>query len=455
MWSSRPVRNRFGWWRENVTFSRLWLLLFALGVVPLLLTGVSMGFLTLTLVWYGILVVLALTDWMLFPALDKIQIEREVDDKLSLGAQNVVRVRVRNGTPVPLRLELRDAPPEVMPSDLPEEPFVFTAPPGGRHVAWYHLTPHARGDYAFGDVMLRVRGRLGMVHRLWRVPMEQHVKVYPNLLETARFNLMARKGRLQQAGIRAARLQGAGREFESLRDYMPDDEMRRIDWKATARRGKLVARQYEVERSQSVMLVLDVGRTMRAEVDGIAKLDYAINAALLLAYVATLSDDRVGLLVFADTVQTYLPPKKGRSQVYAILDALYNAQATLEEPDYRGALAYLRARWRRRSLMVCFTDLWDADSSRQTIAELASLQPRHLVATVTLLDTTLLRAAEQLVETAETAFQKAVAMQVLEDRRKATGLLSQRGVLVVDSPADKLSAELVNRYLEVKERMML
>ncbi|HLK60530.1 MAG TPA: DUF58 domain-containing protein, partial [Chthonomonadaceae bacterium] len=354
-----------------------------------------------------------------------------------------------------LRFELRDTPPESVPNDLDDIPFEFRVGKGARQAVVYHLTPQARGDYRFGDIYLRIRGRLGMVHRLTRIPAPAEVKVYPNVQEAAKFDMMARKGRLQQIGIRKARLQGAGREFESLRDYLPDDEMRRIDWKATARRGKLVARQYEVEKSQTIMLVLDVGRTMLAEIDGIQKLDYAINAALLLAYVASLADDQVGLLVFADTVQSYLPPRKGRSQVYAILERLYNAQASLAEPDYREALAYLQARWRKRSLMVCFTDLWDPESSRQTILELSALQPRHLVAAVTLLDSKVLQAANQEAELAETVYQKAVAMQVLEDRQRANAALSQRGVLVVDSPADKLSAELVNRYLEVKARMML
>lgn len=438
-----------------MVFSRRWLILFALGVVPLLCAGLSPTFITLTVAWDGLLLALAVIDWKLFPAMETLQVERQVDDKLSLGASNPVRLEIRNGSNVALRVEMRETPPESILSDLPEDPVALKMAPRSRHAADYHLTPHARGDYSFGDVYLRIRGRLGMVLRHLRVPMPRAVKVYPNIQDTAKFNLMARKGRLQQIGIRKARLQGAGREFESLRDYMPDDEMRRIDWKASARRGKLVSRQYEVEKSQSVMLVLDVGRTMLAEVDGIQKLDYAINAALLLAYVATLSEDKVGLLVFADTVQTYLPPKRGRSQVYAILEALYNAKASLAEPDYRGALAFLQAKWRRRSLVVCFTDLWDPDSSRMTISELAALQPRHLVAAVTLLDTKVLRVADQAPESSSAVFEKAVAMQVLEDRRMATVALSQRGVLVVDSPADKLSAELVNRYLEVKERMML
>jgi len=438
-----------------LTFSRLWLILFALGAVPLAFSGMNAGLLYVSLGWSGLLVLLAVTDWFLLPPPESLEVERNVDEKLSLAAPNLVRMRVRNGTRMSLALELRDSPPTAMRTDLEEKPFAFSVAAGGRHAAVYHVTPTARGDYQFGDVHIRMKGRLGMVNRLARVTMPQEIKVYPNLVDTATFTLMARRGRLQQVGIRAARLQGAGREFESLREYMPDDEMRRIDWKASARRGKLVARQYEVEKSQSVILVIDVGRTMLAEIDGIQKLDYAINAALLLAYVATLSEDRVGLLLFADEVQTYLPPKKGRGQVYAIMEALYNAKASFAEPDYRKALGYLRARWRKRSLVVCFTDLWDADSSRTTINELASLQPRHLVAAVALLDTKVLRTARQDVDTPHSVFQKAVAGQVLEDRQKATSLLSQRGVLVVDSQADKLSAELVNRYLDVKERMML
>jgi uncharacterized protein (DUF58 family) len=429
--------------------------LFALGAIPLLLTGLNSSLLAVAIGWSALLVLLAVADWLLLQRPETLEVERVVDEKLSLGAENPVRVRVRNGGKRRVALDLRDTPPAEMRSDLDDRPFSFALAPGGRHAAVYHLTPTARGDYRFGSVHLRLRGRLGMVNRLAAVPLQRAVKVYPNLVDTATFTLMARRGRLQQVGIRAARLQGAGREFESLREYLPDDEMRRIDWKASARSGKLVARQYEVEKSQSVILAIDVGRTMLAEIDGIQKLDYAINAALLLAYVATLSEDRVGLLLFADDVQTYLPPKKGRAQVYAIMEALYNAAATLVEPDYRRALGYLRARWRKRSLVVCFTDLWDADSSRTTINELAMLQPRHLVAAVTLLDSQVLRTSRQEVSTAQSVFQKAVAMQVLEDRQKATSLLAQRGVLVVDSPAEKLSAELVNRYLEVKERMLL
>lgn len=479
----------------TLTFSRLWLILFALGLLPLLASGLVPAALFIAFMWYALLVALALADWRLLPAPDLLIVTRDVEAKLSLGADNPVTLRVQNNAPVALRVDLRDTPPDAMPTDLNDEasgssnssmngftndgiddagnargndqdnnsakhsgndrPLRFELGPNSRYALTYHLRPLARGDYDFGDICVRVQGRLGMVNRLTRVNAALRVAVYPNLRDAARYGLLARRGRLGQAGIRKARLQGAGREFESLRDYQPDDEMRRIDWKATARRGELVSRQYEVERSQNVMLVLDVGRTMLALVDGVQKLDYAINAALMLTYAAVESEDNVGLLVFADTVQAFLPPRKGRAQIHAIIEALHNAHAGLVEPDYANALAFLQARFRRRSLMVCFTDLWDPDSSRMTIAELANLQPRHVVAAVTLMDTTLQRMADQSPPTVADAYEKTVAVQTLGDRQRALAALRGRGVLIVDSPAEKLSADLVNRYLEVKEQSRL
>ena len=436
-----------------MTLTRWWFVLAALTAAPLFVGGLGPECVGSALACFGILLAATIADYRLAPDRTALTAARSVEPQLSLGAENPVRVELRVESRWSWRVLVRDEPPEEMPHDF--EDVRLRLHPGVRHTLTYHVTPRARGDFEFGDIWLRISGRMGLVECVRRVPAAQAVKVYPNLIETAKFTLMARRGRLQQVGIRAARLMGAGREFESLRDYQSDDEYRRIDWKATARRGKLTSRQYEVERSQNIVLAIDVGRTMLAEIDGIAKMDYAVNAALLLAYVATLTDDRVGLLVFADTVQTWLPPAKGRAQVYRILEALYNVEARRAEPDYRQAFAYLRSRWRRRSLIVCFTDLWDPDSSRQTMTELQLLQPHHLAACVTLLDTKVLRLASAPVVVAADAYSQAVARQVLDDRNRAMAELAHRGVLVVDTPADQLSAALVNRYLEVKERMLL
>ena len=437
-----------------MTFSRLWLALFAFGILALLLGGITPVFTTFAIVWDIGLFLMAVIDYRTLPAKSDIIVDREVDSKLKLGASNTVQIRISNSSSSRIRLELIESAPSGIDGDLPDNPITLELSAHSKQAVSYHLTPNRRGNYEFGDISLRIQGRMGLVRIVRQIPAEKTVKVYPDF-ETAQFSLMARKGRLKQIGIRNARMQGLGREFESLRDYMPDDEMRRIDWKATARRGKLVARQYEIEKSQNVILAIDIGRTMLAEIDGVQKIEHAIKAALVLAYVATLSEDRVGLLLFSDRIHTYLPPQKGRAQVYAIMEALHNLEASLVEPDYQRSMAQLQTMWRRRSRLVCFTDIWDADSSRSTISELAALQSRHLVAAVTLLDTHILRISQQTVTSADSAFEKAVAIQTIEDRSKAMAELKQRGVLVVDSPADKLSADLVNRYLRVKEHMLL
>ncbi len=243
--------------------------------------------------------------------------------------------------------------------------------------------------------------------------------------------------------------------FESLRDYVPDDEFRRIDWKATARRHRPVSRQYETERSQSVIVMLDAGRMMSAELEGMSKLDYAINAALMLGYAAVLRDDRVGLLVFSDVVKSYLPAAKGRHQLSKIVDELYGIEPELLEPDYGAAFRTLSLRNKRRSLVVVFTDLIDVDASEAILTYTSSLYPRHLPLCVTLQDSTLTAVAEQVPAEVGDVFEKAVAQRVLADREEALLWLRRRGVLVLDVPPAHISVEVVNRYLELKARSML
>ena len=257
------------------------------------------------------------------------------------------------------------------------------------------------------------------------------------------------------SGLHRSPYFGQSVEFVQHREYVAGDDPRRIDWKATARRGKLTSRQYETERSQNLFLLFDVGRTVVAEIDGIPKLDYALNAGLLLAYVALQSEDRVGAIVFSDTVHTFLPPRRGNTQLEILHKSLYNIRATFQETDYRAARTELQTRWRKRSLVICFTDLWDSESSRYTIEEITALQAHHAVIAVSLLDTNLLRASQMPVTTPEEVYRKSAAVQVLEERAEALRLLQQRGVFVIDTPAEKLSAELIQRYLEVKERVLI
>ncbi len=340
-------------------------LLLALGALPLLFVGLAPWLLDAVLLYNALLAACAIADFLASPRPENaLTLERTVDDKLSLGASNPVTLEARNSSTQPIKLTVRDLPPPTFDLDRPAM-LTLTLPPDPRPICvTYHVTPPAKGDFAFGDLYVQYPGRLGLIMRQGKIAARREVKVYPNLLETAKYELLARRGRLQQLGIRSTKIRGGGSEFESLRDYVPGDEYKKIDWSATARRGKLISRQYEAERSQNIVLLLDTGRTMLQPVQKMAKLDFVVNTALMLAYVAAASDDKVGLMAFDADIRVYLPPAKSKAQVYGILESLYNLDARMVETDYKAAFQNLATRWRRRSLVVLFSDLVDPELVR-------------------------------------------------------------------------------------------
>lgn len=379
-----------------------------------------------------------------------LEVERETDGKLSLGAENLVTVRVRNRLPFALSLTVKDDPPPDFVT--PARSFPLRLSSYGHGSVSYHTRPVARGGYDFGNIHVRGRSRLGLSFWQRSYPAAQEVAVYPNLLEVRRYQLLARQDRLRQAGFRQVRRLGQGTDFESLREYTPDDGFRSIDWKATVRRHRPISRQYEVERSQTMVLMLDAGRMMSAQIGELSRLDYALNAALMLAHVAAEHDDAIGLIAFAEEVKAFVPPRKGRRQVGLISEALYDLQPGLVEPDYAGAFAALSARARKRALVVCFTDLVDVDASRRLLGYMSALAPHHLPLLITLRDNELQQAARQRPDDVAETYQRAVAAEVLHDRQMALRMLQQRGVMVLDVPPEKLTVAAVNQYLGLKAR---
>ncbi len=425
-------------------------LLFLLLLGALLIAGISLAqpLLWLALVYFFALVVLVATDLFLTPRPDQIEVERINDTKLSLGAQNLITVLLANRSDRTLHFTLRDEYPHQFPSDAT---FLSgTLLPYDICEVRYHVRPLQRGDYQFGDVNLRYRSQLQTFLRQARYPTAAAVKVYPNVLEVRKYDLLARKGLLFELGLRQSRMFGTGTEFERLREYNTDDEFRRINWKATARRGKPIAAEYETERSQYVVSVIDTGRLMRPPIGDLAKLDYVINTALLLSYVVSLKGDHVGMLTFADDIGTYLAPKRGKSQFYRMLEALYNVQFQPVEADYSRALSYLSLKHKRRSLVVVFTDLVTLDAARPLIANMARLAQRHLPLCVTISDPNITRLSGQPPQRSDAVYQRAVAEMLLDERQVILDTLNRNGVLTLDVPADRLTVSVINTYLELK-----
>jgi uncharacterized protein (DUF58 family) len=410
----------------------------------------------LALIWFVLALALLLADWRLTPPASAWVLARTHDDRLSLATQNPIRVSVRlrpGGRP--LQVWLRDEPPVSFGMAESERILTNTVAPGQVQHFVYAVRPPRRGDYHFGNLHLRWRSLLGFLRRQATFLAAEPVKVYPNLVDVKKYDLLLRKNRLWEIGLRNTRIFGSGTEFERLRDYLPDDEYRRINWKATARRGKPISVEYETERSQNIMALLDVGRMMRSPVGDVAKLDYAINAVLLLAFVAAQKGDKLGLLAFSDTVQTWLAPRGGKGQFHRMLEQLYAVEGQPVEPNYQTAFSYFAAKQSKRSLVLVFTDLTGSVSTETLVAQMSRLRDRHLPLLVTVRDPTVQRLAHQAIADSSSLYQRTVAEQLLEERRLTLERLQQRGVLTLDVAADELSMAVINRYLELKARASL
>jgi uncharacterized protein (DUF58 family) len=443
--------------------------LFALLLLAAPFAALGGAFVVLAVVILAMTMLAAAVDWWLAGDGGSIGVDRRLtSDKLSLGAWNPVELHLDNPTARSQRISLREQPPPLFEVDHPALIFEARMSARASEVVRYHVRPPRRGDARFGSVYVRVDGPFRLLRRAFRKPgTERAVRVYPNLRELRRYDLLVRRGLEAQAAGRPVRVAGASTEFERIRDYLPDDEFRRINWKATARRGQPLVNQFEAERSQNLVLLLDAGRSMAAladppleDADGdipggarsLTKLDRALNTALLLAHVASQRGDRVALLAYADDVRAFVPPRRGRQALLTTVQMLYNLRAEPVEPDHGRAFAFLAQRNLRRSLIVLFTDLADRESSSALAAHVLRAARQHLVVCVTLSDPNLRRPAVSRPRDARGLYEKMVAQQLLDDRAAVLSNFAAHGILTVDTDAESLNPRLIAAYLELKQR---
>lgn len=435
-------------------FTTRFFVLLAFGLALLSVGWISRGALYVTLLYDSALIVMAFVDYQLSEKPAAFRIEREMEERFAMGAENDVRIKITNRSRRRVSFIVKDEYPSQMELITPREA-QLTIPPG-RWRAWrYSLLPTARGKYNFGNTVIRFKTRYGLVWRQVTYPTAIDVKVYPDIREARKHELYAHRNRRPEPGLRRMRVRGQGREFESLREFVIGDEIRHISWPATARRGKVITRQYTIERSQNIVVLLDTGRLMTARIGKLSKLDHAVNAALSIAYVAAAGGDNVGLVAFSRRVVSYLPPRRGRDQVNLLMEALYNLEPQMIEPSYKRAFNFFGANCKRRSLVVILTDLIDRDASAELLAHTSQLIPRHLPLIITIGDTDLRELTRQTPAAAGDVYRQAVAEEILAQREEALMRIRHAGGLALDVPAGRLSLELVNKYLEVKERGLL
>jgi uncharacterized protein (DUF58 family) len=317
------------------------------------------------------------------------------------------------------------------------------------------VTPTSRGADELRALYVWYENPLGLIRRRLRIPAPQAIRVFPDLAAVERYGKLHLRNRMIEAGLRRMKLRGAGTEFEALREWSDGDAFRSIDWKATARRGKLMVAQHEVERSQNVTLLLDCGRLMTPRIDTGRKLDYAVTAALSLATIAGLASDRVGLVAFAHDILAASAPRSTRSSVARLADTLYGLEPRFEESNYTRAFAYLRRHLHKRSLIVFLTDVIDPLAQATVMAEVGSLARRHLLICVFMNDAAVNEALSQQPQSVSDAYRANVALGLANERRLAKAMLERAGVIVIDVPAKKLTTALIDEYLRVKRRGLL
>ena len=435
-------------------FSRLFYLLIALGLVPLSLSWGRPWVRWATLAYDLLIIGLAIIDARRSKLPQGVLITREFTGRFAVGAESDVQIKLQNHTSRTLSLRVKDEYPPQMKLIGAREASVRVAAQTEAQLI-YALKPPKRGRFEFGQIAVRFLSRLGLAWCQTQVGEPTSVKVYPNLRRAREAELKALGARSLVAAHRKTSWRGEGREFESLREYVRGDELRHISWTATARRGKLTTRQYQIERDQTILIALDAGRLMTARIEQETKLDSAVHAALALMSAAARGGDNAGLMVFGRKIQNYLPPGRGREHMDAALEALYAVEPEMIEPSYARALEFVAANSKRRSLVVLLTDLVDEEGSKELLTSLKLLRPRHLPLVVTIADRDLKAVVRDAQETSQELFTQSVAEEIMHLREAALRLVESQGGLALDVTAAALAPALLEKYIQVKERGLL
>ena len=402
----------------------------------------------------AIVVLVAVVDLATLLGARRFAVERRCGPVGSLGEPFAVELIVENQGKAPRRLRVRDDVPSTMRAEPGE--FLVQVARRGRMLLAYQVTPQRRGTYAFDRVDALIPSRLGFWERSVRWPVRSVVKVYPDIRQIGRYTLLARRDKLSSLGLRRSRRLGTDNEFERLREYIEGDEPKHIDWKATARRSKLTVRAHQANQSQRIIFLIDCGRLMGGDAgDGLSPLDHAFNAMLLLAHVALLQGDQVGLLAYSDRVRAYVPPSGGPKRINRLVHAVHDIFPELVESRHDRAFVELEKRCRKRSLVVLMTDVFDDVNARQVHDHLANVVGRHLPLGVFLRNRDLFALADNAPDAGPGLYAGAVAASMLTWRDRAIANLRNQGALTLDAFPDELTAPLINQYLQIKARHLL
>ena len=421
------------------------LLVAGASVVALLLPGPRWAeLLAVNLAVLGLLAI----DVRVAPGPRSLQAQRQVPDIIALDRPGKATVRLHNPTRRRLRVAVHEAAAPSTGLYPPRQAAVLE--PGSWGAVEEDIIPSRRGVIALGPLTLRTGGPLGLGGRQRTLPLVARLKCYPALPGRKQVELRAERARMLQSGYRLSSIRGGGGEFDSLREYHPDDEFRRINWRATARSTRTVSNTYREERNQQVLLLVDASRAMAGTVAGVPRFEHTLDAGIALAELAGRAGDHVGMAAFGADVLAIIGPRSGRLQARRILDLLFDLQPSLDAANYRRAFAVVLSRYRRRALLVLLTELTDQAAMEGLFQALPMLLARHLVLVASVVDPAVEAEASQVPGTSEQVYLKAAASGAITARAGAAARLAAMGVAVVDREPQELAGALADHYLRIK-----
>lgn len=378
---------------------------------------------------------------------------RTLSERFSNGDDNEVNIRVESIYSFPVRLEIIDEIPPVF--QRRDVLFRLKLAMGEGKIIRYKLRPTERGVYSFGHVRVFASTPIGLVQRRFTLCQPCDVKVYPSYLMLTRYELLAMSNNLTEMGIKKIRKVGNHTEFEQIKDYVSGDDFRLINWRATARTSRLMVNVYQDERSQQVFNIIDKGRVMQQAFRGMTYLDYAINASLVLSYIAMRKEDKAGVVTFSDHFEDFVPASRRTGHMQNILEMLYRQQTRFAESDYSALVAEVNQHITKRSLLILYTNFANRISMERQLPYLLQLNRRHRLLVVFFEDHEVKDYLATRSESDEEYYRHVVAEQFAYEQRLIVSSLKQRGILALLTTPEALSVDVLNKYLEIKTRELL
>ncbi len=407
-----------------------------------------------TLGLLGLLALLTLTDaWLLFRAISPVEGIRQLNRVFSLGETQEVSLSLKNNTGLSLKTILIDELPEQL--QIRDFLLTTTLAPFGEKTLHYPLRPLTRGVYHFGYLNTYLFTSIGLLHRRLLLATPEEVAVYPSIVQMKKFEFMGLHRLSATEGLKKIRRIGHSYEFEQIRNYVPGDDFRSINWKASGRRNALMVNQYEDERSQQIYCILDKSRLMQSSFNGMQLLDYAVNTSLVISNISLLKYDKAGLITFSDKMGSIVKADNAPNQLQKIMQVLYREKARQEDANFELLFRATNKLIHGRSLLLLFTNFESKQGLERALPLLRRINQTHLLLVILFENTEIVHFVEKPVQNLQEVYHQTMARKYLSDKQEMVQTLRQYGIQAILAEPEKLSLASVNKYLELKSRGLI